>query len=409
VDLSFSTNDIAICHKRGNGKQPLFVSESAVNAHLAHGDQLAVVYYLINVTEGCGIKDQKCYSCDGSVPEGCTNTLCPDCKVISATCIVEGIPCCGDAECIEGVCNLPCLEQQGICDNTEQCCSGTCDLFYSPPYCRDCIAQSGTCDLDAGFPCCGGLECIEGVCNVPETCLGQFGLCDSTEQCCSGTCDLYYFPPYCRDCIAQSDTCDLVAGFPCCGGLECRDGFCKRPCVDGFCESSDCCQADEFCNLDTAECAACSPGVLDPCRAAEECCQPAKCEFISEETGFGECYPCIEDLGDCTDFDCCVETTHCTFPGRICEPCHEVSGTCENFDDCCPGRALCNFDTGICESCVADHGDCSTGTCCGGDSQCIDNICDPCDRDCVDITDCCPDQRCIRRQPEDPTGHCFTV
>jgi hypothetical protein len=74
----------------------------------------------------------------------------------------------------------------------------------------------------AGRPCCGGLECREGYC---DGCRDRATSCTINTQCCFSNC--------------ENGACLSKVGGPCERDVDCRScylgGNCANACVNGTC------------------------------------------------------------------------------------------------------------------------------------------------------------------------------
>ncbi len=87
----------------------------------------------------------------------------------------------------------------------------------------------------------------------PALCQRKGAACESAEVCCSGTCDFLVRNGSCAPCRGRSCSAERT----CCGGLDCRGGFC-----DGCRDRAVSCAADAQCCFSDCTSGAClsAPG-----------------------------------------------------------------------------------------------------------------------------------------------------
>ena len=89
---------------------------------------------------------------------------------------IEGSCAAGGENCRSGY-----LSQNGLLG----CCPGTvCSDVSGIPVCTACTDLGGDC---AASPCCGGLECVNGKCEL-DICAPSDAPCEVDADCCSDIC-----------------------------------------------------------------------------------------------------------------------------------------------------------------------------------------------------------------------------
>jgi Notch-like protein len=284
-------------------------------------------------------------SCDGGLMNVCTNgteqciagTLQCVGVVTGTTEVCDGIDndcddltdngdLCGDGECIDGECTLPCGGGEFPCPIGQVC--------NAQNYCVP--------DPCAGITCPPGpagelFVCDEGVCEAvcdDVTCSGS-NVCRPTDgRCVPNNCE---FLPLCEDnelCVDRECVSDPCAGVECGDAQFCRAGSCVASCAgvdcptgevcrDGTCAATGCsedCPAGEICDPAMARC------VDDPCEGSgavrctgDDVCDPTTGECIADPCLGVEC-PAGQscDLGNC--FAPVVPTTPDAGPRELVTP-----------------------------------------------------------------------------------------
>jgi|LULL01.1.fsa_nt_gb hypothetical protein len=73
------------------------------------------------------------------------------------------------------------------CQESYQCCSGTCQNGQCEDQYNSCVSLGNSCGY--GSECCEG-SCHNGYCvNKVNSCLENYEYCQKDSQCCSGTCN----------------------------------------------------------------------------------------------------------------------------------------------------------------------------------------------------------------------------
>lgn len=301
ADPSFAGNNskVTICHiPPGNPDNPqtITVSESALGAHLAHGDSIG------ECQSGCQPGTSDCN--DGNL---CTSDTClgnGECEHIAVNCD-DGNPCTLDV-CLEevGCVNLPSNEipcdiacdDGNPCTENDVCADGTC---IGTPVVGGCCINDVDCE--------DGNLCTTDIC-TDNICLNEPIDCSVANQCLIGFCDpatgeCSSTPVNCDDSnICTDDSCDLENGCvntptsspPEEAETSCDDGL-DNDC-DGTvdCNDSDC-DADAVCQ---SECQG-----ENPCDVNAICVEIIGGGFdcICQEGWQGSGTTCSIDVGDCWD------------------------------------------------------------------------------------------------------------
>lgn len=201
---------VAICHLTGDNNPKaidLVVDESAVPAHLAHGDQLgACVFDCAGTPFGMAILDE-CGTCGGD------SSTCKDCAgVPNGTSIIDSCGvCAGDGtSCLDcaGVPNGDLrIDLCGVCggDNSScKDCNGTPNGEAKIDLCGVCNGQNNTC-LD-----CTGLPNGQSIIDSCGVCGGDGTSCLD----CAGVPNGYAKLDLCGVCNGNNSTCVDCRGEP---------------------------------------------------------------------------------------------------------------------------------------------------------------------------------------------------
>lgn len=341
--------------------------------------------------------------------------------VVKCAVCKDGNPCTADACTAAGKCVAP-AEMDGKscanatkCDGDETCKSGVCQTvanFMCPTDANACHAPS--CDPVTG---CGQT-------NLTGTTCPDANLCNGTEKCNNGVCNVPGTPKNCNDnnpCTI--DDCDPKTGAcintPVSGGELCENGdVCDGigVCDDNAkcvvqpaqpCDNSDPCKVftcDKVkgCVVSSFTTAACNDG--DPCTTVDKCngagaCvggTPQKCDDGNECTT-DSCVPfqgckavagnegaTCDDGNDCSTGDKCVSGKCLASGGKTCpadtNPCTTAS--------CDPTNQICGQSNDNTAKCQTDKchqfTQCTNGTCpvgalidCADTNPCTKDGCDP--------------------------------
>ena len=96
----------------------------------------------------------------------------------------------------------------------------------------------------------------------PALCQREGAACESAEVCCSGTCDFLVKNGSCAPCRGRSCSPER----PCCGGLDCTNGFC-----DGCRDRAVSCTADSQCCFSDCTGGACLSALGGRCARDVDC------------------------------------------------------------------------------------------------------------------------------------------
>ncbi|HOX45505.1 MAG TPA: choice-of-anchor D domain-containing protein [Myxococcota bacterium] len=224
--------------------------------------------------DGC---EQGWGNCDGLVPTGCEANIWQ-----TTSC---GLTCAGRVDCTTQV-----LHATGTA-----CASGACDF-------NQCVSGFGSCDNDRSNGCEQQLNTMVHCAACNTGC----SLPNATATCASGSCQVLSCNPDWGDCTPSpgcetntasdethcgdcATTCLAVHGTN-----ECLVGLCSPSCDSGFgdCDASrpNGCEANIWqttsCGLTCAGRVNCSTQVLN---AVGPSCASGLCEYLSCNTGFGDC------------------------------------------------------------------------------------------------------------------------
>ncbi|MBU1220839.1 hypothetical protein KKF34_08565 [Myxococcota bacterium] len=283
--------------------------------------------------------------CDGLVDEGlnCSSTCVP-----SGPEVCDGVDndCNGAIDEDDPLLNLPCGEEEGVCEVGQWICAGGNLVCVGGvlPGVEMCNGLDDNCDgeVDNEAPCPENYWCIQGSCRAE---------CNDTEFPCGGG-------EICQQFTIDEETLDICMPGPCanCAPDEvCVNNQCVNLCEEVQCEDNETC-------------------VLGVCR---------DCHYLGCE-GALICYEgnCITD--PCTDISCdsgeycsngtcvkacwdekCPDGTSCNYLGEcVSDPCAEVE--CESHQYCSEGNCLTN-------PCPSVY--CEPGTVCIPPGECVPNKC----------------------------------
>ncbi|MBX3220317.1 MAG: hypothetical protein KF795_07330 [Labilithrix sp.] len=258
------------------------------------------------------------------------------------------------SRCIEGVCELQCMNEPGYPTDRRNCngeVDDGCevDVLVDPKNCGAC-----------GNACAAGQPCLKGKCGCPAGQIACGGVCvnPSIDDLNCGECGVECEPP--------KDACSSMperAYYGCvggsCGRLKCG-GFsadCNGDVATNTCSSDGCEVADL--RTDRNNCGGC--GIA--CAAGEEC--------LNEGFGYECAVPCSRfgkvycpNTDECVDF--LTDPNHCGGCGSFCPAAgaNQIrvcdKGLCKY--DCAPGFADCNGNTADgCETNLRAHpGNCGS-------------------------------------------------
>jgi hypothetical protein len=228
-----------------------------------------------------------------------------------------------------------CQRYNELCETDDQCCSGTCN-----PDTNTCESNVGECRpageaCEAATDCCT-LRCEGGECSS-DACVSDGDACEDNAECCGGQC---------ADgaCVALNPSCK-TAGNDCDASGEC----CSKLCGD-----------DGKCTLGASWCI--QPG--DACTRNEDCCS-AECN-VAEGATIGTCAIPPSGSTFCSGVegvvcegcgDCCSRLCAPFGPTgvSICQPvsgCHTTGELCRQDSDCCGGtldETLPGWGNGQCQ------------------------------------------------------------
>jgi hypothetical protein len=95
-----------------------------------------------------------------------------------------------------------------------------------------------------------------------DRCLREGATCDTAGVCCSGTCDFLVKDGSCAPCRGRS----CSAEHPCCGRLDCVNGFC-----DGCRDRATSCTTAAHCCFSDCTSGACLSAQGGPCARDADC------------------------------------------------------------------------------------------------------------------------------------------
>jgi hypothetical protein len=276
-------------------------------------------------------------------------------------------------------CTSGCCIANGTCmpGQSQQACG------FGGQACTDCVALLDECfpSMNDAGGACGAAPPLDGGAPCgPATCAG----CCSAGFCLPGTaadaCGSHGLA--CTACTAASESCTAQGGACVGSGATCSPATCT-----GCCDGNGECQdpvAIGACGSAGLACQFCLPGQAcnsGTCQQAPGC-GPANCPGCCVGT---TCLSGSIDNGNCgsggAQCQVCTGATPQCYPngaksGGTCSgqspPCgiSNCNGCCDIFGVCHPGNtnSYCKgaFDAGSAGLCGTCSGDCSTGTCVGG-------------------------------------------
>jgi MYXO-CTERM domain-containing protein len=347
-----------------------------------------------------------CIDVNGACQTGTAVALCgtsggavhADCKTCADTDVCT-TDLCKDGTCGHGntADNTPCADGNK-CDGAETC-------------------QAGKCTDQAGFMCpTDGNACHSPTCNAGMTC-GQLllnntdcpdaNLCNGTEKCNNGVCNVPGTPKNCNDknpctfddCDPKTGAClntpvpggELCENGDVCDGVGvCNDkGVCDvqpaEPCVANR-PNDPCnvyaCDKLKGCVVASFTTAACSDG--DPCTLNDKCNGAGSCAGGAQQK--------CDDGNECTT-DSCVAFQGCkAVAGNEGAACND-GNDCSTGDKCVSGKCLASGG----KTCPDDTNPCTTASCDPANQVCgqtNDNTA-KCQTDkCHQFTQCGSDGNC---------------
>ncbi len=300
----------------------------------------------------CEASGQECHDgqCeDGQCEPQCTGRECgtDSCKSICGTCLeVHGTNTCNAA----GICNPVCQDDWGNCDDDRT--NGCETPLGTDTNCAYC-----------GNACTGGMECIDGSCQIPPCPQGTADCDGNANNGCET--DTTSSTSHCSDCNIQCVNAH--------GSTSCVNSECVPACLPhwGNCDEN----ANNGCetNLNTSmgNCGTCGHA----CSDTEEVCQLGTCVASECDDGYADCDNNMLSNGCETDIynddENCGECGHACGPGMSCTPegcvCDDPGTTAS-----CDGDDETGCETDIMTE-INHCGDCVTV--CTGSDICIDGNC----------------------------------
>ncbi|MBL4818385.1 MAG: hypothetical protein JKY15_04020 [Deltaproteobacteria bacterium] len=362
---------VAICHTpKGSKSNPstahtIIISESAVKAHLKHGDTLGPC-----ATPGCTsagqCDDSNACTFDNCVSGTCTNTVvsCDDSNPCTANTCVPATGCTATLVLDGTLCN-----DGQACTSSDQCLAGSCQ--GAPVICSADACNTSTCNLSSGSCVTVPIDFEDNnVCTI-DSCDSILGPQHTTiANCCLSDSE-------CNDSnICTADTCSASnqCSFAAIVGQACSD--------NNLCTSSDVCTASGSCTGTALDCADTDPCTLDSCDTISGLClnvgdaslAGAACDDGISCTSSDQC----NSLAQCSGADSCVapvacSTTSCNLASGLCEPIAN-DAACDDQISCtadsCSLTEGCLRDTFACE-CIANTSDIR----CDDSSPCTNDTC----------------------------------
>lgn len=370
-------------------------------------------------------------ACSDSAPdEGNCKPACGDnecgsdgCGGSCGTCD-DGLECTVDS-CKKGICLF--VVQEIYCDISGACApSGTINPDNACQSCQPATAKGGWSPVEDGTGCGVGKVCHDGICCEAaancegkdcgsDGCGGSCGDCPVGGTCKKGLCDVpcdectegtircvgtsqwatceevggcWVWPAEMVDCPAgeqcvcltatEGDTCEPTRGKEClcvadCQGKDCGSDGCGGSC--GQCEGFNVICEAGLCQCAGPACGETCCASYQVCTDALDCCDPA-CEGqeCGEDGCGGLCGVC-----EGGEWVSCVLGT-CVCQGTVCPKA------------CCPNSQVCHGDGNCCtEQC--DGKECGANGCggvcglCDPGQMCMNGLCPPPGKDCIDGND----------------------
>lgn len=340
----------------------------------------------------------------GNTLANCGNSVASNGIVRCEVCN-DGKPCTADACNAQGKCVAP-NEADGKacpnatkCDGDETCKTGVC----TPVLNFMCPADTNACHAPSCDPVAG---CSQK--NLTGTNCPDANLCNGTEKCNAGVCNVPGTPKNCNDnnpCTI--DGCDPSTGAclntPVAGGELCENG--------DVCDGIGVCSDKGVCEVQPAEaCVANRPN--DPCNVyacdkvkgcvvasftTSACNDGDPCTTVDKCNGAGKCVggtpQKCDDGNECTA-DSCVAGEGCTATatneGGVCDD----GNACSTGDKCVAGKCKSSGGT----TCPDDTNPCTNASCDPSNGNACGQTVDPtlkCQTDkCHQFTQCGADGKC---------------
>jgi hypothetical protein len=242
------------------------------------------------------------------------------CSTMNEPC---GTGCCQGLSCTNGTCQQGTCKSSGTsCTQGDTCCEGTvCNSIDA--ICEACGQNGKLCELQTD--CCNGLSCMNGSCQVPQTCSTQGQACGI--GCCQGLiCNS--FTQSCSTCGTANAQCGQDAD--CCSqqGYVCTNNSCQMPMAcagngQACTTSADCCNK-LYCQNNSCTAAPTCTVIGGTCTANN-----------IDPNGYMVC--CESASMDCPSGKCCIEHMY-QMVANI--KCHQSSDCCNN--------EVCDVNTGMC-------------------------------------------------------------
>jgi len=452
-DKGKKEHKITICHfPPGNpdNVRTISIDESALEAHLAHGDTLGDCSgYTDGDTRQCGSTDVGACSFGVETYKNgrwgkCEGAIYPDIEV----CDRKDNDCDGAVD--NGIEARSCGSNEGVCvEGSQECIEGSwgkCSGNYVGPSEETCNGVDDNCDgeIDEGNICacengatrsCGS---DTGICEsgVQSCRLGKWGeckdareaeeeVCDGLDNDCDGAIDEQLTQAcgefFVGTCAFGEQTCNAGAWGACTGVVNPSQEVCDNE--DNDCDGRTDESLARVFGSDVGICSSgeetCVAGVWwiseEGVEPTEEICEDGldnDCDNAIDEACIEACIP-SEEVCDGLDNDCdgmidedvvrnCgSDVGICSFGEQACSrgvwgacvggvaPAGEI---CNNVDDNCDGM----IDEEVSQACGSDVGECSKGvqacsdsvwSVCAGAIRPIEEVCDGLDNDCDGLID----------------------
>lgn len=337
-----------------------------------------------------------------------TNITCYDLTTVE--CYIDA-DCSPWLACVDHKCEW-CKKEGVVCVEDESnfnCCPGSKCIHIETLNVSMCLRRSNKCNQDND--CSNGLKCTSnnecGVCRTNDVLCTEPSY-DESHKCCSGFCDLSYFPSTMNNEIAIGKCIPLKIDIKCDNDFDCDHDF---PCIDGKCKycvadyqkirkNVNCCSYREFKDY----CIPTTPKKSDLIYYFNEVD-----ESLNDENLIDDTIPTTTIGPECEQDSDCTEGLRCNVITKKCDNCLPNGEECEINEDsiksgddlCCSG--FCNaFDfpellyttnkkvKGRCKTPYLNA--CATWLHCRDNFGCINNVCNSCIRSgtfCRVDSDCC--------------------